>query len=171
MRKTELNKWEKENLFPAFYQILDNLGVSVDKIRSNSRERPLPDYRKIVCYRLSKDFYPRIRCSSIGFLINRDHSSVVVALREAYNLKECSKEFNDLLQQSYFKNAMENKDKSLNEILNDLVQSGSISEQGKILILKAAAKFDFGEIKQKSEPVSPYTTEIVPLNQDQTINL
>lgn len=101
MRKSKLKKWEEERIIPAFQQILDNLEITAEMVRSNSRQRPLPDYRKIIAYRISKDFHREASFSSIGYLINRDHSSVVVAIKEAKVLKEFSKEFNALLDKSY----------------------------------------------------------------------
>ncbi len=55
-------------------------GISADVIRSKIRKRPVSDARAVACYLLS--FLLKMSSTEIGKELNRDHSTVVVAIEK-----------------------------------------------------------------------------------------
>jgi N-acetylglucosamine-6-phosphate deacetylase len=76
---------------------------------------------------------------------------VVTAHKAAKNLIQTNKAFHELLKKSYLNPVtMAPQTKTLNELLNELVKNGAITEAGKIELLKAAAAETFTPIKPRT---------------------
>ena len=151
MKKNILQTPKAAEFIQFLEDVAQGLGVTVYELRSPSHKRPLPDCRKIAVYRLFEAFGNKITAYNISFLLNRDHSSVVTAHKAAKNLIQTNKAFHELLKKSYLNPVtMAPQTKTLNELLNELVKNGAITEAGKIELLKAAAAETFTPIKPRT---------------------
>ena len=152
MRATILQTPKAAEFIHFLEEVAKNLGVTIYELRSPARDRPLPDCRKIVVYRLFEAYGNKITGYNIAFLLNRDHSSIVTAHKAAKALIQTDKKFHELLKKSYLNPVtMAPQAKTLNELLNELVRTKAITEAGKIELLKAAAAETFTPIKERIE--------------------
>ena len=152
MKKNILETPKAAEFIQFLEEVAKNLGVTVYELRSPARVRPLPDCRKIVVYRLFEAYGNKITAYNISFLLNRDHSSIVTAHKTAKALIQTDKNFHELIKKSYLNPVtMAPQTKTLNELLNDLIRNGAITEAGKIELLKAAAAETFTPIKERIE--------------------
>ena len=152
MKITSLQTPKAAEFIQFLEEVAKNLGVTIYELRIPARDRPLPDCRKIVVYRLFEAYGNKITGYNIAFLLNRDHSSIVTAHKAAKALIQTDKKFHELLKKSYLNPVtMAPQTKTLNELLNELVRTKAITEAGKIELLKAAAAETFTPIKERIE--------------------
>ncbi len=87
-------------------KIAKTSGVTIEQVKSDSRERPLPDVRKVISYLLRE----KCTLSEIGRAINRDHASVLTAKKKYYENMEANKSFRDYFEPivKYYENEIKN---------------------------------------------------------------
>lgn len=70
--------------------------ISIEDLKSHERSRPFPDARKAFCYiaEASRNW----KLQTIGDYINKNHSTVICAIREARNLLHTDKSFYERIQ-------------------------------------------------------------------------
>lgn len=76
--------------------VLQSLGVEWEDLVSDSRDRPLPDARKILAYFIHK-YCQRITSVSLGKYMNRDHATILYYLRKVDEFKTYDPAFRDKL--------------------------------------------------------------------------
>jgi|GEM_PF-6616975 len=64
--------------------VADEYMISVDDILSVHRHHPFPQARQVVIYLLSSEF----RCTQIGRILNKDHSTVIVSNKKMIDYLE-----------------------------------------------------------------------------------
>lgn len=74
----------KKEIQLAISLICSEFGCTYKKLRSRSRQQPLPDTRKAVTYFLAE--YTILGEREIGKIVGRDHSSVYAQLKTAETL-------------------------------------------------------------------------------------
>lgn len=70
--------------------------ISKDDLKSHERSRPIPDARKAFCY--IAESLRNWKLQTIGDYINKNHSTVICAIREAKNLLHTDKSFYERIQ-------------------------------------------------------------------------
>lgn len=78
-------------------QVSNHFGLKPSDLRGRDRKRDFVDARHIFCT-VSKELYPKVSLQSIGQVINRDHATVIHAVKEVYSVREKRKKFNDFCE-------------------------------------------------------------------------
>ena len=126
--------------------VCDELFTTLDVLTSANRTRPLPDNRKILAYCLKRYCGNWATLHNIGRVLKKDHSTVVNNLRVAENyiitdpdfLRRLSNICNKIEQNNL--NTNKEMKKSVNDLLNDLVDAQVVTEGHKLLILRAVER-------------------------------
>lgn len=74
------------------YIVGEYFGVTLKDLRSPDRHRPLPDARYIVFFLIWEN-YPKMKLGQIGEVLNRDHSTVIYAIRKVQDYLSYDNEY------------------------------------------------------------------------------
>ena len=80
-----------EDLFEILSRVSTMTMVSIEKMRSKRRNRPIVEARQIFCKIAKEETYYTLE--EIGAIINKDHATVIHSCRTAKNLIKTNKEY------------------------------------------------------------------------------
>lgn len=80
-----------EDLFEILSKVSTSTMISIEKMRSKRRNRPIVEARQIFCKIAKEETYYTL--DEIGSIINKDHATVIHSCRTAKNLIKTNKEY------------------------------------------------------------------------------
>lgn len=92
-----MQKDRSQELTRALQVVSDEAQVSVVDLKSQTRLRVVADARKMFFYAVRKNQGLNFSLKEIGRVVNRDHATVLVGMREAENLRVVDKCFDKTL--------------------------------------------------------------------------
>lgn len=76
--------------------VLDTLDVKWEDLISSSRDKPLPDSRKILAFFIKK-YCGKITSLALGKLMNRDHATILYYLKKVDHFKTYDPAFREVM--------------------------------------------------------------------------
>ena len=96
--KSKLNRLNKEELF---YRVMlacaEYCEISVEDLKGQKRDRLFADCRK-VAISIFKELRPQVTTAVIGAMMNRDHSTIIYAIKAHEKLLLVDENYNDFYQ-------------------------------------------------------------------------
>tara|TARA_R110000824_G_scaffold380565_1_gene572996 strand:+ start:512 stop:886 length:375 start_codon:yes stop_codon:yes gene_type:complete len=92
-------KDHQSNINSIINSITKITGIEMSKLQSPSRKREIVDARHLFCYFAKKQ--SKLSCQAIGDIINRNHASVIHAVKKVTQLKQTDREFKELVPKIY----------------------------------------------------------------------